>query len=129
MSKEQDDETSDNDTMGNRIDPFVLIRVRANRAIACWYELTSTTHQRAFSNMNRAINKLEEAIADCEANRLGQVVDAMSPEQVHAYLEMQGVNVEELNKRADELKNEIQTKNWGQDDIMDKHINEGGTPT
>ena len=129
MSKEQDDETSDNDTMGGRIDPFVLIRVRANRVIACWYELTSTTHQRAFSNMNRAINKLEEAIADYEANRLGQVVDAMSPEQVHAYLEMQGVNVEELNKRADELKNEIQTKNWGQDKIMDQHVNEGGTPT
>ncbi len=129
MSKEQDDETSDNDTMGGRIDPFVLIRVRANRVIACWYELTSTTHQRAFGKMNRAISKLEDAIADYEANRLGQVVDAMSPEQVHAYLEMQGVNVEELNKRADELKNEIQTKNWGQDKIMDQHVNEGGTPT
>lgn len=129
MSKEQDDETSDNDTMGGRIDPFVLIRVRANRVIACWYELTSTTHQRAFGKMNRAIDKLEDAIADYEANRLGQVVDAMSPEQVHAYLEMQGVNVEELNKRADELKNEIQTKNWGQDKIMDQHVNEGGTPT
>jgi len=129
MSQEQDDETSDNDTMGGRIDPFVLIRVRANRVIACWYELTSTTHQRAFGKMNRAINKLEDAIADYEAERLGQVVDAMSPEQVHAYLEMQGVNVEELNKRADELKNEIQTKNWGQDKIMDQHVNEGGTPT
>jgi hypothetical protein len=129
VSKEQDDETSDNDTMGGRIDPFVLIRVRANRVIACWYELTSTTHQRAFGKMNRAIDKLEDAIADYEANRLGQVVDAMSPEQVHAYLEMQGVNVEELNKRADELKNEIQTKNWGQDKIMDQHVNEGGTPT
>lgn len=129
MSKEQDDETSDNDTMGGRIDPFVLIRVRANRVIACWYELTSTTHQRAFGKMNRAIDKLEDAIADYEANRLGQVVDAMSPKQVHAYLEMQGVNVEELNKREDELKNEIQTKNWGQDKIMDQHVNEGGTPT
>ena len=111
------------------MDPFVLIRVRANRVIDCWYELTSTTHRRAFGNMSRAINKLEDAIADYEANRLGQVVDAMSPEQVHAYLEMQGVNVEELNKRADELKNEIQTKNWGQDKIMDQHVNEGGTPT
>ena len=129
MSQEQDDETSDNDTMGGRIDPFVLIRVRANRVIACWYELTSTTHQRAFGKMNRAIDKLEDAIADYEAERLGQVVDAMSPEQVHAYLEMMGVNVEELEHRADELRKKIQTKNWGLDDIMNKHINEGGTPT
>lgn len=129
MSQEQDDETSDNDTMGGRIDPFVLIRVRANRVIACWYELTSTTHTRAFSKMDRAINKLEDAIADYEAERLGQVVDAMSPEQVHAYLEMMGVNVEELEHRADELRKKIQTKNWGLDDIMNKHINEGGTPT
>lgn len=66
MSQEQDDETSDNDTMGGRIDPFVLIRVRANRVIACWYELTTTTHTRAFSKMNRAIDKLEDAIADYE---------------------------------------------------------------
>ena len=129
MSQEQDDETSDNDTMGGRIDPFVLIRVRANRVIACWYELTSTTHTRAFSKMDRAINKLEDAIADYEAERLGQVVDAMSPEQVHAYLEMMGVNMEELEHRADELRKKIQTKNWGLDDIMNKHINEGGTPT
>lgn len=104
MSEEQDDETSDNDTMGGRIDPFVLIRVRANRVIACWYELTSTTHQRAFGKMNRAISKLEDAIADYEAERLGQVVDAMSPEQVHAYLEMMGVNAQELEHRADELR-------------------------
>lgn len=129
MSQEPDDETSDNDTMGGRIDPFVLIRVRANRVIACWYELTSTTHTRAFSKMDRAINKLEDAIADYEANRLWQVVDAMSPEQVHAYHEMMGVNMEELEHRADELRKKIQTKNWGQDDIMNKHINEGGTPT
>jgi hypothetical protein len=53
----------------------------------------------------------------------------MSPEQVHAYLEMMGVNVEELEHRADELRKKIQTKNWGLDDIMNKHINEGGTPT
>ena len=79
--------------------------------------------------MNRAIDKLEDAIADYEAERLGQVVDAMSPEQVHAYLEMMGVNVEELEHRADELRKKIQTKNWGLDDIMNKHINEGGTPT
>lgn len=129
MSDEQDDETSDNDTMGGRTDPFILIRVRANRVIACWYELTTTTHQRAFSKMNRAINKLEDAIADYEAERLGQVVDAMSPEQVHAYLEMMGVNMEELNYRADELREKIKTKNWGRDEIMDQHLNEGGTPT
>lgn len=129
MIEEQDDETSDNDTMGGRIDPFVLIRVRANRVIACWHELTDTTHQRAFSNMNRAINKLEDAIADFEAKRLGQVVDAMSPEQVHAYLEMMGVNMEELNYRADELRKKIEIKNWGKDKIMEKYINEGGTPT
>ena len=129
MSQEQDDATSDNDTMGGRIDPFVLIRVRAKRVIACWHDLTTTTHQRALGKTARAIHQLENAIADYEAERLGQVVDAMSPEQVHAYLEMMGVNVEELEHRADELRKKIQTKNWGLDDIMNKHINEGGTPT
>jgi hypothetical protein len=129
MSQEQDDATSDNDTMGGRTDPFVLIRVRAKRVIDCWHDLTTTTHQRAFGKTARAIHQLENAIEDCESERLGQVVDAMSPEQVHAYLEMMGVNVEELEYRADELRKKIQTKNWGQDDIMNKHINEGGTPT
>ena len=129
MSEEPDDETSDNDTMGGRIDPFVLIRVRANRVIACWYELTTTTHQRAFGDMNRAISKLEDAIADYEAERLGQVVDAMTPEQIHAYLEMMGVNIDELEYRAAELRKKLETKNWGQDQIMNQNINEGGTPT
>lgn len=129
MSEEQDDETSDNDTMGGRIDPFILIRVRAKRVIDCWNELTTTTHQRAFSKTDRAINQLEDAIEDYEAERLGRVVDAMTPQQVHAYLEMMGVNTEELECRAAELRKKIETQNWGHDQIMNKHINEGGTPT
>lgn len=129
MSEEQDDETSDNFIMGRTVDPFVLIRVRAKRVIDCWYELTTTTHQRAFGKTDRAINQLENAIEDYEAERLGQVVDAMTPEQVHAYLEMMGVNTEELEYRADELRKKLETKNWGEDQIMNKHINEGGTPT
>ena len=129
MSTDQDDETSDNDTMGGRGDPFVLLRVRANHVIRCWHELTTTNHTKAFARTDRAINQLANAIADYEAERLGQVVDAMTPEQVHAYLEMMGVNTEELQYRADELRKKIETKNWGQDQIMNKHINEGGTPT
>lgn len=62
-------------------------------------------------------------------SRLAQVVDAMTPEQVHAYLEMMGVNVDELEYRAAELRKKIETQNWGHDQIMNKHINEGGTPT
>lgn len=129
MSEEQDDEISDNDTMGGRGDPFVLLKVRAKHVIKCWYELTTTTHQRAFAKTARAIHQLEDAIADYEAERLGQLVDAMTPEQVHAYLEMMGVNTEELKYRAAELRKKIASQNWGQDQIMDKHINEGGTPT
>jgi len=129
MSEEQDDETSDKDTMGGQGDRFVLLKVRANHVIKCWYELTTTTHQRAFAKTARAIAKLEDAIADYEAERLGQVVDAMTPEQVDAYLQMMGVNVEELEHRAGELRKKLETKNWGQDQIMNKHINEGGTPT
>lgn len=129
MSDENDDETSDNDTMGGRIDPFILIRVRAKRVIDCWHELTSTTHTRAFAKTDRAISQLEDAIADYEDERLKQVIDAMTPEQVHAYLEMMGVNVDELEYRAAELRKKIETQNWGQDQIMNKHINEGGTPT
>lgn len=129
MSDENDDEISDKDTMGRRSDPFVLMRVRANHVIRCWYELTTTTHQRAFAKTDRAIHQLEDAIADYEHERLGQVVDAMTPEQVHAYLEMMGVNTEELEYRAAELRKKIETQNWGQDQIMNKHIDEGGTPT
>jgi|APGre2960657373_1045057.scaffolds.fasta_scaffold145606_2 hypothetical protein len=129
MSQEQDDETSENDTMGGRTDPFVLIRVRAKRVIACWHDLTTTTHQRAFGKTARAIHQLENAIEDYESERLGQVVDAMTPEQVHAYLEMMGVNIEELEYRAAELRKKLETKNWGQDQIMNQNINEGGTPT
>lgn len=129
MSVEQDDETSDNDTMGGSGDPFVLIRVRANRVIKCWYELTTTTHKTAFAKTSRAISQLEDAIADYEADRLGQVVDAMTPEQVQAYLEMMGVNTEELQYRSAELLKKIKTQNWGHDEIMNKNINEGGTPT
>lgn len=121
--------SDDNDTMGGRIDPFILIRVRAKRVIDCWYELTTTTHTRAFANTDRAIKQLEDAIADYETERLGQVVDAMTPEQVYAYLEMMGVNTEELDYRAAELRKKIETQNWGQDQIMNKHISEGGTPT
>ena len=120
--------SDDNDTMGGRIDAFILIRVRAKRVIDCWHELTTTTHTRAFANTDRAIKQLEDAIADYETERLEQVVDAMTPEQVHAYLEMMGVNTEELEYRAAELRKKIETQNWGQDQIMNKHINEGGTP-
>jgi len=121
--------SDDNDTMGGRIAPFILIRVRAKRVIDCWHELTTKTHTRAFANTDRAIKQLEDAIADYETERLEQVVDAMTPEQVHAYLEMMGVNTEELEYRAAELRKKIETQNWGQDQIMNKHINEGGTPT
>lgn len=120
--------SDDNDTMGGRIEPFILIRVRAKRVIDCWRELTTTTHTRAFAKTDRAISQLEDAIADYEDERLKQVVDAMTPEQVHAYLEMMGVNTEELEYRAAELRKKIETQNWGQDQIMNKHINEGGTP-
>ena len=104
MSEEQDDEISDNDMMGGRGDPAVFLKVRANHVIKCWYEFTTTTHQRAFAKIDRAIHQLEDAIVDYEAERLGQVVDAMTPQQVHAYLEMMGVNTEELEYRAAELR-------------------------
>ena len=129
MSEEQDDETSDNSIMGRTVDPFVLIRVRAKRVIDCWRELTTTTHQRAFGKTDRAIKQLENAIEDYEDERLGQVVGAMTPMQVDAYLEMMGVNTEELEYRAVELRKKLETKKWGEDQIMNKHINEGGTPT
>ena len=102
--------SDDNDTMGGRIDPFILIRVRAKRVIDFWHELTTTTHTRAFAKTDRAISQLEDAIADYEDERLKQVVDAMTPEQVHAYLEMIGVNTKELEYRAAELRKRSRPK-------------------
>jgi hypothetical protein len=129
VSVEQDDETSDNDTMGGSYDPLVLIRLRANRVIKCWHELTSTTHETAFAKTARAISKLEDAIEDYDAHMVGQVVDAMTPYQVRAYLEMMGVNTEELQYRSAKLLKKIKTQNWGHDEIMKKYLSEGGTPT
>jgi hypothetical protein len=52
----------------------------------------------------------------------------MTPEQVLAFIEMMGVNVDELSFRASALREKLE-KEWGADAIMRQHLNEGGTPT
>jgi hypothetical protein len=128
MSEDQSDETSDNDTMGGPTDPVLLLKVRARHAIRCWDELTTTTHTRAFANTKRAMEQLESACEDVETAEIQNAVDAMTPEQVLAFIEMMGVNVDELSFRASALREKLK-KEWGADAIMRQHLNEGGTPT
>jgi len=128
-SEDQSDETSDNDTMGRPTDIVLLLSVRARHAIRCWDELTSTTHTRAFEKTKRAMEQLESACEDVETAKLENAIDAMTSDQVLAYLEMMGVDIDELSFRASSLRKRLEMKDWGRDEIMRKHLNEGGTPT
>jgi hypothetical protein len=128
MSEDQSDETSDNDKMSGPTNPVILLKVRARHAIRCWDELTTTTRARAFEKTNRAMEQLESACEDVETAEIQNAVDAMTPEQVLAFIEMMGVNVDELSFRASALREKLE-KEWGADAIMRQHLNEGGTPT
>jgi acyl-CoA reductase-like NAD-dependent aldehyde dehydrogenase len=128
MSEDQSDETSDNDTKSGPTDPVLLLKVRARHAIRCWDELTATTRARAFEKTKRAMEQLESACEDVETAEIQNAVDAMTPEQVLAFIEMMGVNVDELSFRASALREKLE-KEWGADAIMRQHLNEGGTPT
>jgi hypothetical protein len=128
MSEDQSDETSDNDKMSGPTNPVILLKVRARHAIRCWDELTTTTRARAFEKTKRAMEQLESACEDVETAKIQNAVDAMTPEQVLAFIEMMGVNVDELSFRASALREKLE-KEWGADAIMRQHLNEGGTPT
>jgi acyl-CoA reductase-like NAD-dependent aldehyde dehydrogenase len=128
MSEDQSDETSDNDKMSGPTNPVILLKVRARHAIRCWDELTTTTRARAFEKTKRAMEQLESACEDVETAEIQNAVDAMTPEQVLAFIEMMGVNVDELSFRASALREKLE-KEWGADAIMRQHLNEGGTPT
>jgi hypothetical protein len=128
MSEDQSDETSDNDKMSGPTNPVILLKVRARHAIRCWDELTTTTRARAFEKTKRAMEQLESACEDVETAKIQNAVDAMTPEQVLAFIEMMGVNVDELSFRASLLRERLQ-KEWGRDAIMRQHLSEGGTPT
>ena len=116
MSEDQSDETSDNDKMSGPTNPVILLKVRARHAIRCWDELTTTTRARAFEKTKRAMEQLESACEDVETAEIQNAVDAMTPEQVLAFIEMMGVNVDELSFRASALREKLE-KEWGRDAI------------
>jgi hypothetical protein len=128
MSEDQSDETSDNDKMSGPTNPVILLKVRARHAIRCWDELTTTTRARAFEKTKRAMEQLESACEDVETAKIQNAVDAMTPEQVLAFIEMMGVNLDELSYRASTIRERLE-KEWGADAIMRQHLNQGGTPT
>jgi hypothetical protein len=82
----------------------------AKAALQAWDELTDTTRPRAFGRMKDAMEKLRDAVEDHEADEVGRVVDAMTPEQVNAYLASMGVNLEELRAHTEEMRTKIETK-------------------
>jgi len=82
----------------------------AKAALKAWDELTDTTHPRAFGRMKDAMEKLREAVEECEADEIRRVVDAMTPEQVDAYLESMGVDLDDMHKRTQEMRAKIERR-------------------
>jgi hypothetical protein len=74
------------------------------------------------------MEQLESACEDVETAKLENAIDAMTSDQVLAYLEMMGVDIDELSFRASALRKKLE-KEWGADAIMRQHLTEGGTPT
>lgn len=131
MNEDQSDETSENDTMGgsahdaptatsarvlceiagnpSALDSGDLFGVASN-AIKAWDELTDTTHPRAFQRMKEAMEKLRDAVEDHEADEAGHVVDAMTPEQVDAYLVSMGVNLDEMRAHTAEMRKKLEAR-------------------
>ena len=128
MNEDQSDETSDNDTMGGSAhdaptatsaralceiagNPSALdsgdLLGAAKNAIKGWAELTDTTHPRAFARMSAAIEKLCDAIEEHESAEAGRVVDAMTPEQVDAYLVSMGVNLDEMRAHTEQMRQKL----------------------
>ncbi len=131
MNEDQSDETSENDTMGDpahdaptatsaralceiagnpsALDSGDLFGVASN-AIKAWDELTDTTHPRAFQRMKEAMEKLRDAVEDHQADEAGRVVDAMTPEQVDAYLVSMGVNLDEMRAHTAEMRKKLEAR-------------------
>lgn len=82
----------------------------AKATLKAWDELTDTTHPRAFGRMKDAMEKLRDAVQDHEADEIGRVVDAMTPEQVNAFLESMGVDLDDLHKRTQEMRAKIERR-------------------
>lgn len=131
MNEDQSDETSENDTMGgpahaaptatsarasveiagnpSALDSGDLFGVASN-VIKAWDELTDTTHPRAFQRMREAIEKLRDAVEDHQADEAGRVVDAMTPEQVDAYLVSMGVNLDEMRAHTAQMRKKLEAR-------------------
>lgn len=131
MNEDQSDETSENDTMGgpaydapeatsarapveiagnpSALDSGDLLGVASN-AIKAWDELTDTTHPRAFQRMKEAMEKLRDAVENHQADEAGRVVDAMTPEQVDAYLVSMGVNLDEMRAHTAEMRKKLEAR-------------------
>jgi multidrug efflux pump subunit AcrB len=87
----------------------VLLGVASN-ALKAWDELTDTTHPRAFQRMKEAMEKLRDAVEEHEADEVGRVVDAMTPEQVDAYLVSMGVNMDEMRAHTAEMRKKLEAR-------------------
>lgn len=131
MNEDPSDETSENDTMGgpahdapkatsaralceiagnpSALDSGDLFGAATN-SIKAWDELTDTTHPRAFQRMKEAMEKLRDAVEDHEADEAGRVVDAMTPEQVDAYLVSMGVNLDEMRAHTAEMRKKLEAR-------------------
>jgi hypothetical protein len=82
----------------------------ATNALKAWDDLTDTTHPRAFGRMKDAMEKLRDAVEDHQADEAGRIVDAMTPEQVNAYLVSMGVNLDEMRAHTAEMRKKLEAR-------------------
>lgn len=104
MKEEQDDEISDRDTMRELADtPRTDARCAESQQLK--------TMAMRFAWMCDHARTLERELAvEVAANEVGRVVDAMTPDQVEAYLVSMGVNLDEMRAHTAEMRKKLETR-------------------
>jgi hypothetical protein len=104
MKEDQDDEISDRDTMRELADtPRTDARCAESQQLK--------TMAMRFAWMCDHARTLERELAgEVAANEAGRVVDAMTPEQVDAYLVSMGVNLDEMRAHTAEMRKKLEVR-------------------
>lgn len=104
MKEDQDDEISDRDTMSELADtPRTDARCAESQQLK--------TMAMRFAWMCDHARALERELAvEVAANEAGRVVDAMTPEQVDAYLVSMGVNLDEMRAHTAEMRKKLEVR-------------------
>lgn len=104
MKEQQDDEISDCDTMGALADT-----PRTDARCAESQQLKTMAMRFAWMCDHARTLERELAVA-IAANEVGRIVDAMTPEQVDAYLVTMGVNMDEMRAHTEQMRKKLSAR-------------------